>query len=70
MVYQKLATSKIKCGEANFVFWDKKCLNYRQGWEEGVLHGLKSSKVILLLISNQVLEQGGDEWNILLSNSL
>lgn len=54
VIYLKLAATKKPDGQSVFVFWDKKCLNYGQNWENGFLHGLQSAKVILLLLSMKV----------------
>jgi len=56
-VYDKLAVQKErKTGMTTFVFWDAKCLNYGQDWEKGFLNGIKTSHVIVLLVSNKGLE--------------
>jgi len=39
-----------------FAYWDKKCLNDGQDWEQGFLAGLKSSSIIVLLISSKAVE--------------
>lgn len=54
IIYDRLAVKKTKSGIPIFVFWDKKCLNYGANWESGFLSGLKTAKVIILLISNKV----------------
>lgn len=54
MVYNQLAVKKFNNGNPVFVFLDKHCLNYGQNWENGFLAGLKSSQIIVLLMSNQV----------------
>lgn len=54
MVYNKLAVQKQQDGNNVFVFLDKHCLNYGQDWQDGFINGLKSARVILLLISNKV----------------
>lgn len=54
MLYKKLAVRKQQNGQDVFVYLDKHCLNYGQNWQAGFLNGLKSSKVIILLMSNQV----------------
>lgn len=46
---------KKNTGKPLFVFWDKKCLNYAQDWEEGFLNGIQTSDVIVLLMSNKVI---------------
>ena len=53
LIYEKLAPSKMN-GEDVFIFWDRKCLNYGQDWEEGFMHGIAHSKVIILVISEKV----------------
>ena len=41
-------------GEDIFIFWDRKCLNYGQNWEEGFIHGISHSTAIILIISEKV----------------
>lgn len=55
MLYSELAVKKSSARTSLFVFWDKKCLNYGQNWEDGFLEGIQSSKVVILLMSDQVL---------------
>jgi hypothetical protein len=52
----QLAPHKMHNGNDIFVFWDKQCLNDGQDWEDGFLHGVTSSSVIVLLLSNKVLK--------------
>lgn len=54
MIYDRLAVKKTKSGLPIFVFWDKKCLNYGENFEEGFLQGITTAQVIILLISNKV----------------
>eukprot|EP00026_Physarum_polycephalum_P003518 Phypoly_transcript_03531.p1 GENE.Phypoly_transcript_03531~~Phypoly_transcript_03531.p1 ORF type:complete len:802 (+),score=106.01 Phypoly_transcript_03531:131-2407(+) len=56
LVYWKLAPQKLQHGAEVFVFWDKMCLNDGCNWEDGFLHGITSSNVIVLLLSNKVIE--------------
>jgi len=56
IIYENLARQKTSDGLPIYVFWDKKCLCPGQDWEEGFLHGLTHSKVIVLLISLKVLK--------------
>jgi hypothetical protein len=53
LIYEKLSPSKLS-GEDIFVFWDKKCLNFGQNWEDGFIHGITNSSAIILLISEKV----------------
>jgi hypothetical protein len=54
LVYWQLAPQKLQNGADISVFWDKMCLNDGQDWEWGFLHGITSSAVIVLLLSNKV----------------
>lgn len=54
VIYDLLAVQKTKSGLPMFVFWDQKCLNFGKNWESGFLSGLKTAKVIVLLITNKV----------------
>jgi len=56
LIYWHLASQKSQYSRDLFVFWDKMCLNDGQDWEEGFLHGITNSTVIILLISNKVIE--------------
>eukprot|EP00026_Physarum_polycephalum_P010311 Phypoly_transcript_10469.p1 GENE.Phypoly_transcript_10469~~Phypoly_transcript_10469.p1 ORF type:complete len:373 (+),score=31.70 Phypoly_transcript_10469:101-1120(+) len=56
LVYWELAPQKLQYGPEILVFWDKMCLNDGCDWEEGFLHGITSSSVIILLLSNKVIE--------------
>jgi len=49
-----MAPHKMKDGNDMHIFWDKQCLNVGQDWEDGFLHGITSSSVIILLLSNKV----------------
>lgn len=53
-LYEHLSLKKKGPGNNVFVFWDQKCLNFGQNWQEGFLLGLQNSSVIVLLISSQV----------------
>ncbi len=53
MIYDKLSVQRNK-GKPLFTFCDKKCLNYGEEWEHGILQGLTTSKVIILLMSDKV----------------
>eukprot|EP00026_Physarum_polycephalum_P008042 Phypoly_transcript_08118.p1 GENE.Phypoly_transcript_08118~~Phypoly_transcript_08118.p1 ORF type:complete len:290 (+),score=34.75 Phypoly_transcript_08118:597-1466(+) len=55
-IYWKLAPQKLQFGAPIVVFWDKMCLNDGCDWEEGFLYGITSATVIVLLLSNQVIE--------------
>jgi len=55
LIYRHLATQKLHNGGSVFVFYDRLCLNDGQDWEKGFIHGLTSSTVIILIISNTVL---------------
>lgn len=55
MMYDILAVKKSKTGLPFYVFWDKKCLNFGMNWESGFLAGLRTAKVIILLISGKVI---------------
>lgn len=54
LVYEMLARKRKRNNDAIISFWDKKCLNLGQNWENGFLHGISSSAVIILLISFKV----------------
>lgn len=54
LIYQKLAVRKQQDGTPVFVYMDKQCLNYGQNWQDGFINGLKSSQIIILLISTKV----------------
>ena len=54
MIYEELAVKKTNTGKPIYTFWDKTCLNDGKDWEEGFCNGLKTSQVIVLLISNKV----------------
>ena len=54
LLYKQLAIKKKKTGVPLFVFWDKQCLNSGQDWEQGFVNGIKTSSVIVLLISSKV----------------
>ncbi len=54
MIYERLAVKKKKTGIPIFVYWDKKCLNFGQDWENGFMNGLKTSQLIVLLVSTKV----------------
>jgi len=56
LIYEKLSVQRKKNDLPVFTFWDKKCLNYGQRWEEGFLHGISTSSVIVLLVSGEVLK--------------
>jgi hypothetical protein len=55
LLYWQLAPQKLLQGNEIVVFWDKMCLNDGQDWEDGFLRGIMSSTVIVLLLSNNVL---------------
>lgn len=56
MMYERLAVKRNKENyESLFTFWDKKCLNYGQDWEQGFVHGIMNAQVISLLVSNSVI---------------
>lgn len=55
-LYESLAKRRKSNGNPVFIFWDKKCLNYGQNWESGFLHGLNTSKCIILLLSIEVTQ--------------
>lgn len=52
VIYNLLATQNKQGGV--LTFWDKKCLNYGQHWENGFLHGIDSASIIVLLVSMKV----------------
>eukprot|EP00026_Physarum_polycephalum_P002549 Phypoly_transcript_02556.p1 GENE.Phypoly_transcript_02556~~Phypoly_transcript_02556.p1 ORF type:complete len:750 (+),score=131.28 Phypoly_transcript_02556:408-2657(+) len=56
LVYWELAPQKLQYGSEISVFWDKMCLNDGCDWEEGFLHGITSSNMIVLIVSNKVIE--------------
>ena len=56
VIYETLAPSKLN-GEDIFIFWDKKCLNDGQDWEEGFMHGITHSTAIILIINEKVCSQ-------------
>ena len=56
VIYETLAPSKLN-GEDIFIFWDKKCLNDGQDWEEGFMHGITHSTAIILIITEKVCSQ-------------
>lgn len=60
MLYKKLAVMKQSNSSDVFVFLDKHCLNYGQNWQDGFLTGLKSARVIILLMSNKVYTYARD----------
>lgn len=53
-VYELLARQRKASGASVVTFWDKQCLNNGQNWENGFLHGITSSTIIVLLISMKV----------------
>lgn len=55
---------KKKNGEAVSVFWDVQCLNYGQNWEKSFVQGLCNSRVILLLISEKVIEDSNAYYSL------
>eukprot|EP00026_Physarum_polycephalum_P001582 Phypoly_transcript_01584.p1 GENE.Phypoly_transcript_01584~~Phypoly_transcript_01584.p1 ORF type:complete len:957 (+),score=134.40 Phypoly_transcript_01584:242-3112(+) len=55
LVYWRLASQKLYGSDLR-VFWDKMCLNDGCDWEDGFLHGITSSSVIILLMSNKAME--------------
>lgn len=55
VLYDSLSCKKRENGESIFVFWDQECLNFGQDWQRGFLLGFVNTKVIVLLISAQVL---------------
>jgi len=57
MVYDTLSVQIKKDLSQVYCFWDQKCLNYGQDWEEGFLHGLQTCSVIVLLLSSKVLQR-------------
>ncbi len=61
LIYEKLAVKRYR-GIPLKVFWDKKCLNYGQDWEQGFFQGLITSQVIILLMSNRVWEFYFSRW--------
>src|ERR1700677_1565319 len=54
VLYESFANLRKQSGDPVFVFWDFKCLNLGQNWEQGFLNALKNSRVIVLLISMKV----------------
>jgi len=56
MLYESFANLRKQSGDPVFVFWDFKCLNFGQNWEQGFLNALKNSRVIVLLVSMKALE--------------
>jgi len=55
-VYEKLSVQR-KQGELPvFVFWDEKCLNLGEKWENTFFHWITSSSIIILLVSKKVLK--------------
>ncbi len=55
LIYEKLS-QQIQNGNHSSVFYDKKCLNFGQNFEDEFLHGLTSARVIVLLVSFKVLK--------------
>lgn len=53
LIYEKLS-QQLQNGIHCTVFWDKKCLNLGQNFENEFLHGLTSATVIILLVSFKV----------------
>jgi len=53
-IYEILSSQNGK--NETLVFLDTECLNYGQNWERAVLNGLRSSRVIILLISSKTFE--------------
>ncbi len=55
VVYEELARQHKKDNSACLAYLDRQCLNYGQNWEDGFIHGLTTSRVIVLLVSFKVV---------------
>ncbi len=54
LFYSKLSIQKKQDGSPLFAFWDKKCLNFGQDFQEEFTNALVLSRAVILLISNSV----------------
>ena len=54
LLYDQFAKQRKTSGDPVYVFWDSKCLNFGQNWEQGFLQALKNSRLIVLLVSMKV----------------
>lgn len=54
MLYLQLAVKKSAKGFPVYVFLDRHCLPYGHIWGDGLSNGLRSAKIIILLMSDKV----------------